>query len=45
MIDSKINDLKYGHINWGPYVMKTEMPKYIIKKMLVYPHLDLIYRL
>ena len=35
MIGSKINDLKYGHINWGPYVMKTEMPKYIIKKMLV----------
>ena len=35
MIGSTINDLKYGHINWGPYVMKTQMPKYIIKKLLV----------
>lgn len=32
---SKIKNINYGHINWGPYVMRTQMPNYIIKKLLV----------
>jgi len=32
---SKIKNVNYGHINWGPYVMRTQMPNYIIKKLLV----------
>ena len=31
---SKITNVKYNHINWGPYVMKTTMPNYIIKRLL-----------
>ena len=30
---SKIKQVDYGHINWGPYVMRTKMPDYIIKKL------------
>ena len=30
---SKIQEVKYQHLNWGPYVMKTKMPDYIIKKL------------
>ena len=31
---SKIKQVDYGHINWGPYVMRTKMPNYIIKRLL-----------
>ena len=30
---SKITKVDYSHINWGPFVMKTKMPDYIIKKL------------
>ena len=30
---SKIEKVDYSHINWGPFVMKTEVPNYIIKKL------------
>ena len=30
---SKIKDVEYGHMNWGPFVMRTIMPDYIIKKL------------
>jgi len=30
---SKIEKVDYSHINWGPYVMKTKVPNYIIKKL------------
>ena len=30
---SKIKQVDYNHINWGPYVMKTKVPDYIIKKL------------
>ena len=30
---SKIKQVDSSHINWGPYVMKTKMPDYIIKKL------------
>ena len=30
---SKIEKVDYSHINWGPFVMKTKMPNYIIKKL------------
>jgi len=30
---SKIKNVQYGHMNWGPFVMKTKMPDYIIKKL------------
>ena len=32
---SQIKNVKYGHINWGPYVMKTKVPDYIIKKLKI----------
>tara|TARA_B100000900_G_scaffold389154_1_gene381824 strand:- start:27 stop:659 length:633 start_codon:yes stop_codon:yes gene_type:complete len=28
-----IEKVDYSHINWGPYVMKTKLPDYIIKKL------------
>ncbi len=28
-----IEKVDYSHINWGPYVMKTKIPDYIIKKL------------
>jgi len=31
---SKIKQVDYGHINWGPFVMRTKMPNYIIKRLL-----------
>ena len=31
---SKIKNVQYGHINWGPFVMRTKMPDYIIKRLL-----------
>ena len=31
---SKIKNVEYGHINWGPFVMRTKMPDYIIKRLL-----------
>ena len=30
---SKIKQVDSVHMNWGPYVMKTKMPDYIIKKL------------
>jgi len=30
---SKIKQVDYRHINWGPYVMRTKLPNYIIKKL------------
>jgi len=30
---SKIKQVDYDHMNWGPYVMKTKVPDYIIKKL------------
>ena len=30
---SKIEKVDHSHINWGPYVMKTKVPDYIIKKL------------
>ena len=32
---NKIKEVNYGHINWGPYVMRTKLPDYIIKKLKV----------
>jgi len=32
---SKIEKVDYGHINWGPYVMRTKLPNYIIKKLKI----------
>ena len=31
---SKIKQVDYGHINWGPFVMRTKLPDYIIKRLL-----------
>jgi len=31
---SEIEKVDYKHINWGPYVMATKVPNYIIKKLL-----------
>ena len=31
---SKIKQVDSVHMNWGPYVMKTKMPDYIIKRLL-----------
>ena len=30
---SKLTKIDYGHINWGPYTMRTNLPDYIIKKL------------
>lgn len=30
---SKIKQVDYDHINWGPYVLRTKVPDYIIKKL------------
>jgi len=30
---SKITKVDYSHINWGPYVMATKMPDYIMKRL------------
>ena len=30
---SKITNVQSTYINWGPYVMKTKMPDYIVKKL------------
>mgnify|MGYP006238812347 CR=1 FL=1 len=30
---SKITNVQSTYMNWGPYVMKTKMPDYIIKKL------------
>jgi len=30
---SKLKRVDYNYINWGPYVMKTKLPDYIIKKL------------
>ena len=32
---SKIKKVDYGHLNWGPYVMRTKLPNYIIKKLKI----------
>ena len=32
---SKIKQVNYGHINWGPFVMRTTVPDYIIEKLKV----------
>ena len=31
---SNIKNVKYGHINWGPFVMRTKLPNYIVKRLL-----------
>ena len=31
---SKIKNVEYGHMNWGPFVFKTKIPDYIIKRLL-----------
>jgi len=31
---SKIKNVHYKHLNWGPFVLHTKMPNYIIKKLL-----------
>ncbi len=31
---SGIKEVDFSHINWGPYVMKTKMPDYVLKKLL-----------
>ena len=31
---SKIKEVNYGHLNWGPFVLRTIMPDYITKKLL-----------
>ena len=31
---SEITNVKYGHLNWGPYVMHTKIPDYIVKRLL-----------
>jgi len=30
---SNLTNIKTEHINWGPYVMKTKVPDYIIRKL------------
>ena len=32
---NKIKGMNYEHLNWGPFVMKMEMPSYIVKKLLI----------
>ena len=32
---SKITNVKSTHISWGPYVMQTKVPDYIIKKLKI----------
>ena len=32
---SKIGNVNYGYMNWGPFVMKTKLPDYIIKKLKI----------
>ena len=32
---SQITNVKSTHMNWGPYVMKTKAPDYIIEKMKI----------
>ena len=31
---SKIKNVKYHFMNWGPYVLETKLPDYIIKRLL-----------
>ena len=31
---SKIKKINYTYMNWGPFVMKTKVPDYIIKRLL-----------
>ena len=31
---SRITNVKYDHVNWGPYLMRTRLPDYIIKRLL-----------
>ena len=31
---SRITNVKYDHVNWGPYLMRTKLPDYIIKRLL-----------
>ena len=31
---SKMKNVKYGHINFGPYLFRTVLPNYIIKRLL-----------
>ena len=30
---NQIEKVDYSHLQWGPYVMKTKVPDYIIKKL------------
>ena len=31
---SKMKNVEYGHVNWGPYLFRTVLPDYIIKRLL-----------
>jgi uncharacterized protein (TIGR02466 family) len=30
-----IENIKYSYMNWGPFVLKTKLPDYIIKELLI----------
>jgi len=30
-----IENIRYTHMNWGPFVLKTKLPDYIIKELLI----------
>lgn len=32
---SNIKSVSYSHMNWGPFVLKTKLPDYIIKELLI----------
>ena len=32
---SKIKKVDYTYMNWGPFIMKTKVPDYIIKKLKI----------
>jgi uncharacterized protein (TIGR02466 family) len=32
---SNIKNISYSHMNWGPFVLKTKLPDYIIKELLI----------
>ena len=31
----KKNNIKTRYVNWGPYLMQTKLPDYIIKRLLI----------
>ena len=30
-----IENVKYTYMNWGPFVLKTKLPNYVIKELLI----------